>query len=122
MQCPPSTPWTLTSVRDLRRPATGPAPWLWSRLRGRALGVAFRRQARVGPYVVDFFAPAARLVVEVDREARTGEAARAAARRTVLEALGLRVVCVSAADTRHGLDAAVRRIADAVAVPAGPAL
>ena len=39
---------------------------LWSRLRGRRLGVAFRRQVVIGNAIVDFCAPAARLVVEVD--------------------------------------------------------
>jgi hypothetical protein len=39
---------------------------LWSRICARQLGVAFRRQAPVGHFIVDFLAPAARLVVEVD--------------------------------------------------------
>jgi hypothetical protein len=39
---------------------------LWQALRGSRLGVAFRRQAVIGDYIVDFLAPAASLVVEVD--------------------------------------------------------
>src|SRR5690606_27964289 len=39
---------------------------LWRRLRGRRLGVQFRRQVVLGSFVVDFLAPSARLVVEVD--------------------------------------------------------
>jgi very-short-patch-repair endonuclease len=39
---------------------------LWSRLRARQLGVAFRRQVIIGSHIVDFCAPAASLVVEVD--------------------------------------------------------
>ena len=39
---------------------------VWVRLRGRALGVSFRRQHPVGPYILDFACLALKLVVEVD--------------------------------------------------------
>jgi len=40
---------------------------LWEALRGGRLGVAFRRQAvLLDRYIVDFYAPSLRLVVEVD--------------------------------------------------------
>lgn len=40
---------------------------LWAELRGKKLGTAFRKQAVLcGRYVVDFFAPEKRLVVEID--------------------------------------------------------
>ena len=39
---------------------------LWSKLRRVQLGARFRRQQPIGPYIVDFYCAAARLVVEVD--------------------------------------------------------
>ena len=39
---------------------------LWEALRGRQLGVGFRRQVVIAGYIVDFAASEARLVVEVD--------------------------------------------------------
>lgn len=40
---------------------------LWSRLRGKQLhGVQFYRQKPIGPFIVDFYAHAAMLVIEVD--------------------------------------------------------
>ena len=40
---------------------------LWSRLRRKQLtGVQFYRQKPIGNYIVDFYAPRAKLVVEVD--------------------------------------------------------
>lgn len=40
---------------------------LWSRLRGKQLsGIQFYRQKPLGNYIVDFYAPKAKLVVEVD--------------------------------------------------------
>ena len=40
---------------------------LWERLRRKqVLGVQFYRQKPIGSYIVDFFAPKAKLVIEVD--------------------------------------------------------
>ena len=49
---------------------------LWLALRSHQLGVQFRRQVVLLGYIVDFFAPTARLVVEVDAgyHARTRKA------------------------------------------------
>ena len=56
-----------TPARDLRGNMTDAEQLLWSRLRRKQLhGVQFYRQKPLGPYIVDFFAPNAGLVVEVD--------------------------------------------------------
>ena len=53
--------------RTLRKNMTDAEQLLWSRLRKKQLhGVQFYRQKPVGPYIVDFFAPSAGLVIEVD--------------------------------------------------------
>jgi len=40
---------------------------LWGRLRGKQLlGVQFYRQKPIGNYIVDFYAPSANLVIDVD--------------------------------------------------------
>lgn len=45
---------------------------LWEALRGRRLkGFKFRRQHPVDHYIVDFFCPAAKLVVEIDGPVHT---------------------------------------------------
>ena len=66
---------------------------LWDRIRGRQLGVVFRRQVPLlGRFIADFYAPAQRLVIEVDGVYH-GERARADARRdAALERAGYRVV------------------------------
>ncbi len=54
-------------ARRLRRNSTDAERKLWKLLRDRQLmGVKFRRQVPVGPYVADFLCFEARLVVEVD--------------------------------------------------------
>ena len=52
--------------RRLRRDATRPERLLWSRLKRAQSGLSFRRQHSIGPYIVDFYCPRTRLVVEVD--------------------------------------------------------
>lgn len=68
---------------------------LWFRLRRKQLhGVQFYRQKPLGAYVVDFYAPAVGLVVEVDGGQHFEQAAMLAdARRTdVLRGMGLQVL------------------------------
>ena len=52
---------------------------LWRRIRARQLGVKFRRQHPIGPYIVDFACVPARIVIEIDgatHQDRTREAIR----------------------------------------------
>ena len=54
-------------ARALRSNLTDAEQRLWTRLRRKQiLGVQFYRQRTIGNYIVDFYAPAAELVVEVD--------------------------------------------------------
>jgi very-short-patch-repair endonuclease len=53
--------------RKLRNEMTDSERKLWSRVRRKQLcGISFYRQKPIGNYVVDFYAPKAALVVEVD--------------------------------------------------------
>ena len=57
----------LTPVaRDLRNNPTEAEKFLWYMLRGKNLGVKFRRQAVIGRYVVDFVSLEKKLIIEVD--------------------------------------------------------
>ena len=54
-------------ARELRANMTDAEQLLWYRLRRKQLHeVQFYRQKPVGPYIVDFFAPGAGLVIEID--------------------------------------------------------
>jgi very-short-patch-repair endonuclease len=62
-------------------------------LRGKQIdGFRFRRQHPLGPYVVDFFCPTARLIVEVDGGQHAKRSATDAQRTAWLEARGYRVL------------------------------
>ena len=55
------------NARTLRRNQTDAERLLWSRLRRKQLSqVQFYRQKPVGKYIVDFYAPSKKLVIEVD--------------------------------------------------------
>jgi very-short-patch-repair endonuclease len=59
-------PETLGKAKRLRREMTAPEVRLWQQLRVRGPDrPVFRRQHPIGPYVLDFYCPAAKLCVEV---------------------------------------------------------
>ncbi len=103
--------------RSLRRGSMYPERILWSVLRNKQLkGLRFRRQHAVGPYVVDFHSPAAKLVVEVDGESHAGRAAEDAKRSAYLEARGLTVLRVTNDDVMGNLEAVAMAILGAAGV------
>ena len=57
---------TVLRARALRRDMTLPERMLWQQLRKRPGGFKFRRQHPLGRFIVDFYCPAARLIIEVD--------------------------------------------------------
>ncbi len=58
---------SIALVRTALRSAVTPEARLWEALRaGQLYGLRFRRQAPIGPYIVDFICLHARLVVAVD--------------------------------------------------------
>ncbi len=57
----------LSLVRMLRRNQTDAENRLWYHLRNRRLkGIKFRRQQRIGNYIVDFVAYESKIIVEID--------------------------------------------------------
>jgi very-short-patch-repair endonuclease len=79
-----------TFARSLRLTPTDAEIRLWSRLRRRQLdGFRFRRQQPMGKYIVDFFCPEAKLIIEVDGGQHADESD---VRARWLEGRGYRVV------------------------------
>lgn len=52
--------------QTLRNNMTEPEKRLWQILRNQQMGVKFRRQHGIGHYIVDFYCPERKLVIEVD--------------------------------------------------------
>jgi very-short-patch-repair endonuclease len=57
---------TVEKARELRRDLSPPEARLWQILRTRPGGLKFRRQHPLGPYVLDFYCPSAKLSIEID--------------------------------------------------------
>ena len=82
-------------ARRLRARSTDSETLLWSRLRRKQLlGIQFYRQKPIGDNIVDFFAPRARLVVEVDgsQHQMAADAMKDKNRDARLTAMGLTVL------------------------------
>ncbi len=78
----------------MRKKQTPAEALLWERLRGKGLGLKFRRQVGIGPYIVDFFCPVVRLAVELDgRQHYLDEAVEYdAIRQDYMASVGIRTV------------------------------
>ena len=87
---------------------------IWAALSGKRLGIAFRRQAVLGEYIVDFLAPSARLIVEVDGGYHPLRRCADAPRDRGLRRLGYRVLRLDAQLVLSGLPEAVRQIREAL--------
>jgi very-short-patch-repair endonuclease len=62
-----STPKGYEHTRQLRNETTPAEKKRWAYLRGNKLmGVNFRRQHAIGPFITDFCAPRKKLVIELD--------------------------------------------------------
>src|SRR4051812_20756331 len=87
---------------------------LWRSLRRSQLGVSFRRQVVLLGFIVDFYAPAVRLAVEVDGAYHARRRGADARRDRKLRAIGVRVVRVAAEQVRVDLPAALGAIRGAI--------
>ena len=107
----------MPRARAMRVVPTRSEEILWQAIRAGALGVRFRRQVILGPVIVDFFAPSAGLVVEVDGgvHARQRDADRI--RDESLGLRGIRVLRIDAALVEARVDVAVALVRRALGKP-----
>jgi very-short-patch-repair endonuclease len=81
---------------QLRSSLTPSETALWRLIRGGRTGVWFRRQKVIGRFIVDFVAPAPRLVVEVDGGYHALRRSADAGRDRKLARLGYRILRLDA--------------------------
>ena len=100
-------------ARQLRKNMTESERALWLRLRGKQLlGIQFYRQKPIGDYIVDFFAPSTKLVIEVDGSQHMGGnyAEKDKRRDKYLASVGLRVLRFNNREVIKETDAVVEAI------------
>jgi very-short-patch-repair endonuclease len=89
---------------------------LWVAIRGRALGVQFRRQVPIGGlFIGDFVASEVKLIVEVDGSSHARRGAADACRDAKLQRLGFSVLRLPAKLVERQLSVALGRIREAIA-------
>ena len=101
--------------RELRSVMTDAEIKLWSKLRRKQLhSLQFCRQKPIGNFVVDFYCPKARLVIEVDGGQHYQESGvvRDLARDRYLSGIGLTVIRFSNRDVLYNLDGVIAVIVE----------
>ena len=109
--------------RYLRSGMTECERLLWSRLRRKQLhSVQFYRQKPIGSYAVDFYAPAARLMVEVDGSQHQDQInfQNDAIRDESLKIKGLRVLRFTNRQVVDDLDSVIWVVEEALKSPLPP--
>ena len=102
-------------ARDLRKNMTDAERRIWSKIRRKQLKeFQFYRQKNIGNYIVDFYCPAAKLIVEVDggQHYSKENIVKDVARDKFLGDLGFRVLRFSNSDVFKNIEGVVTRIYD----------
>jgi len=98
-------------VQFLRQNQTEAEVLLWHQLRDKRVGgLRFRRQYRLGPFIVDFVCLSARLVIEVDGPSHELTVDADVRRTRWLEDQGFRVLRFSNDQVMHDLAGVVQTI------------
>jgi very-short-patch-repair endonuclease len=104
-------------ARELRQHMTPEERIVWQELRGNRLGVHFRRQQPLAPYIVDFYCHQARLVVEIDGSPHRQQQGYDQVRDSYLARFGIRVLRVATHAVRNELPSVICAIRDALPHP-----
>ncbi len=105
---------TRSHAKALRADMTPQERMVWARLRelNRMLGLNFRRQAPIRPFIADFAEFGRRLVIEIDGDGHGG--ARDTARDGWLAGEGFTVLRFWNSDVRGNADGVTERVVDAL--------
>jgi very-short-patch-repair endonuclease len=102
-------------ARGLRKNMTDAERRIWSKIRRKQLKeFQFYRQKNIGDYIVDFYCPAAKLIVEVDGGQHYSEEniVKDEVRDRFLNDLGFRVLRFSNSDVFKNIEGVVTEIYD----------
>jgi very-short-patch-repair endonuclease len=88
----------MRNAKRQRRSMSPPEVKLWALLRRSPGGVSFRRQHPIGPYVADFYCPAAKLAIEIDGQIHNFTLEHDEARDKYIRGIGLGILRIPAAD------------------------
>jgi len=90
---------------------------LWSKLRSKGLnGCKFRRQYSIGSYIVDFYCPQIKLVIEVDGDSHFVDGADSydRNRQAIIESLGISFLRFTNRDVYERLEGVINTILERI--------
>ena len=100
-------------ARQMRHQPTPEEEKLWGHLRNRQLlGFKFRRQHSIDRFIVDFYCPAAHLVIEVDGAIHDYTPQEDAIRQEFLSGQDMKVLRFSNEVINHDLNSVLQKISD----------
>jgi very-short-patch-repair endonuclease len=105
------------NARKLRKNLTDSERVLWSRLRGKQIfGLQVYRQKPIGGYIVDFYIPKAKLVIEVDgsQHLESEHAEKDRERDAYMNSAGIQVLRFNSVEVLKETDAVVNVTARAI--------
>ena len=112
-----SIAFNYRTKKKIRKKLRGESPKaeriLWQYLKGKQLnGFKFRRQYSIGKYVVDFYCPKAKLVIEVDGPTHLSDQAREydRKRQRFIESFGIKFLRVTNLDVYKNIDGVILAI------------
>ncbi|XGV97031.1 MAG: endonuclease domain-containing protein [Leptolyngbya sp. BL-A-14] len=109
-----TTPRIEQAARQLRKRLTPAEVQLWNALNRRQLaGLKFRCQHPVGRFIVDFYCPSCKLVIEVDGEIHIQQEASDEARTEKLRSFGYQVLRFTNEEVLSDLQTVLTRILQA---------
>jgi len=115
-----ATARSMASARRLRRQLSLPEMLLWRLLRLKRGELRFRKQHAIGPFVADFYCPAAQIVIEIDGATHDERQAFDDKRDAYMASLALTVVRIPAAEVLadpDGVADGIFRLCEDVAGP-----
>jgi len=117
-----ATAKSMRLAREQRQAMSPPEVRLWNRLRRSPCGIRFRKQHPIGPYVADFYCPAAKLVIEIDGLVHDSAdaAVRDGRRDDYIRGLRLKVIRIPATQVLRDVDAVAEGLITMCADLAGP--
>ena len=92
--------------RQLRKQEIYSEKLLWKKLKNKQLGYKFRRQVGISNYVVDFYCPKLKLVIEIDggTHADDDNYMKDKNRQDYIESLGLTVKRYNNSDIKNNME------------------
>ena len=120
---PPYNKNLKSLARELRKNMTDAERHLWTRIRRKQLkNYQFYRQKNIGDYIVDFYCPAAKLIVEVDggQHLSNENIQKDKARDKYLDSLGFRVLRFSDRDVFKNIEGYFRKYLTICKIPLTP--